>query len=118
MDVDNLNIDTEENNIDVNNVEDISDVYEDIEKDNLSDEDTGSEAESSAPTGSESTVFDDSNIINSLSELESSIIVTNESLEHISHRFDQTYDLVICITILLSAFVAISVFRKLFDWLA
>lgn len=114
MDTNNSNY--EENSFDINNVEDISDVYEqDIINEILNDV-PGSAAESSAPTENKS-YFDDSNIIDSINEVNSSVEITNTSLEHANHRLDQTYDLLIVICFLLAGFVAISIFRKLFDWL-
>lgn len=103
---------------DINDIEDISDVYSQDNIDSLDDEDleeivTGSAAESSAPTG-----YDDTELLESINSVNESIIGTYEDLANISHRLDQSYDLIIAITLLLGTFIAISVFRKLFDWLA
>lgn len=112
---------------DIDNIEDISDVYtmdivnsdestidylNSINSDESEEIVTGSAAESSAPTG-----YDDTNLIESINTVNESIIGTYEDLANISHRIDQNYDLIIAITLLLGAFIAISVFRKLFDWL-
>lgn len=103
---------------DIDNLNDVSDVYSqevlDFEDDNVSEEIvTRSEAESSAPSG-----YDDTVLLESIDSVNESILGTYEYLSNISHRIDQSYDLIIAITLLLGAFIAISVFRKLFDWLA
>lgn len=103
---------------DIDNLEDISDVYSQEVIDSDDSEDlkeivTGSAVESSTPSG-----YDDTELLESINTVNESIIGTYEDLANISHRIDQSYDLIIAITLLLGAFIAISVFRKLFDWLA
>lgn len=109
------NSDIEENSFDIDNIEDISDIYSEEVVNEILNEVPGSESESSDPTENET--FDDSNIINSIDEVNTSIGITNNYLEHTNHRLDQTYDLLIVICFLLAGFVTISIFRKLFDWL-
>ena len=120
---------------DINNIEDISDIPEDISSESIDIEDiedisdvyanevvnevlgSGQLGESSPAPGSEST-YDDTVLLESLDSINESILSYSESLDHANHRLDQSYDLIIAITLLLGAFIAISIFRKLFDWLA
>lgn len=116
MENDNI-LDYTEESFDINNVDDVSDVYSEENFIDELEEIIGSEAESSAPSDDGISTFDDSNIISSLADINTSIELTNEKLEHTNHRLDQTYDIVIAIVFLLAGFVTISIFKKLFDWL-
>lgn len=114
-DIEETSVPTDFDYIDTDNIEDISDVYVDeVLEDVLSDTDHQEESSSDVGTGN---TYDDSNLLSALSDINTSIDSYTESIEHISHRLDQNYDMVISITLMFGAFIAITIFRKLFDFL-